>query len=162
MGRGGGRCPVAGDPVEVKRSPVGYPIGLLVLLRGVCQYLPDHIGERLVLVTGLLVPTSRMAFSSASSAGRPPSLSPAGASGWRADGRLRLRGLILLGSPLFLLLEKQEAGLHQVELHSLQPVVNEAAFFFVKKLIDPCYGQLQCRYQLFHMSSSFGFFRGEA
>ena len=70
--------------------------------------------------------------------------------------------LLLLGSPLFLLLEKQEAGLHQVELHSLQPVVHEAAFFLGKKLIHPCYGQLQCRYQLFHMSSISGFFRGDA
>lgn len=57
---------------------------------------------------------------------------------------------------------QQEAGLQQVEFHSLQPVVNEAAFFFGKKLIHPCYGQLQCRYQLFHMSSSFGFFLGDA
>ena len=52
MGRGGGRRPVAGDPVEAKKSPVGYPIGLLMLLHGVCQYLPDHIRERLVLFLG--------------------------------------------------------------------------------------------------------------
>ena len=45
--------PVAGDPVEAKKSPVGYPIGLLILLRSFCQYLPDHVRERLVLFLGL-------------------------------------------------------------------------------------------------------------
>lgn len=48
MGRGGGRRPVAGDPVEAKKSPVGYPIGLLVLFRGCCgQYVPQVVGEEL-------------------------------------------------------------------------------------------------------------------